>query len=96
MIAFVNSLVLLLPPISRVLAYMTWELDDDPFFLKQYETYRARLNSAIDSIRNTIGMLIKSKVTQHHHRAQDHSGRIGNIASSDISTNVTTALEKEK
>lgn len=48
-------------------------------------------NNVVDSLRDTVGMLVKTKVSQKHGSREKHSSWVGLVLALDIQTNVTAS-----
>jgi len=60
-------------------------------------THVRGLDSAVqdglgDGVGNLVGVIIETKVTEHHDGGKDHGGGVGRVASLNVLSDVTAAL----
>ena len=48
-------------------------------------------DNVVDSLGDTVGVVVKTKVTQHHAAGEDESGGVGLVLALDVKTDVTAA-----
>jgi hypothetical protein len=88
----VNSLVVELPPMSRV---RTWLV-----VVSIQSTFQTYVDipigdDLVDGLRDAVGVVIKTNVTEHHGGGQDQSSGVGLVLALDVETDVTASRLEE-
>lgn len=91
MTAEVNSLRLLLPPMSAVLAFeeSIWLVGTSTDATYFPDTYSVSLDGLVDSVRDAVGIFIEVEMSKHHDGREKHGGRVGGILILQIKADVT-------